>query len=121
MTAGAGPLATVLRVEVAKLELQPGDVLLCQLPERASADEMQRIGAALRQLAPDGVRCAVVDGGAEFTVVRPADVTGGGRPARLPRGFRSGATSCWRRRAAVIDATGLCSRFAVVRTDDTAA
>jgi hypothetical protein len=48
MTAGAGPLVTVLRVEVAKLELHQGDVLLCRLPERAAADEMQRIGAALR-------------------------------------------------------------------------
>jgi hypothetical protein len=74
----------VLRVEVAKLELQPGDVLLCQLPERASADEMQRIGAALRQLAPDGVRCAVVDGGAEFSVVRSGEMQAPARPGGFP-------------------------------------
>jgi len=59
----------VLKLEIAKLELQPGDVLIARLPT-GSRETPQEILEVLIKVLPEGASVAVFKGDIEFIRAR---------------------------------------------------
>lgn len=64
----------VVRMEIAKLEMRPGDVLVVRSSQRLSQEAMTRIGDVVRKAVP-GQRVMVVDPGTEFLLLRQNKAT----------------------------------------------
>lgn len=64
----------VLRFEIAKLELQPGDILIVRLPEGSPGNPKTALEVlsleVLSKVLPKGVGVAVFKGDVEFTKAR---------------------------------------------------
>ena len=63
-----------LAVELSKLSLVPGDVLLIQTPPDASLDQVMHVVSRLHQLAPDGVHVACIDSNYRLTATNVPEV-----------------------------------------------
>lgn len=60
----------VLRIEIARLDVQPGETLLVRVP----VDRMQNINMdAINQCAPPGVRVVVAPKSIDFSVIAASD------------------------------------------------
>lgn len=59
----------VLRVEIARLDIQPGEILLVRVPEAA----LKRAAAYLEAIVPRDVRVLVTPYEAEFSVIAAPD------------------------------------------------
>ncbi len=64
----------VVAVEIAKLSLRPGDLLVLTLPGHVTDEVRSQAGALFAKLAPEGANVVVLDGGATLSVVRPEEV-----------------------------------------------
>lgn len=59
----------VLNVEIAKLELKPGQLLVVNVPLGASSAECDILKTKLERILSDGVHCLVLRGDVKFTVM----------------------------------------------------
>ena len=62
---------TVLQLEIAKLELRPGDILVVRMPDGTHRRRVQDTFRILEKIKPAGVAAALFVGDIEFTVVTP--------------------------------------------------
>ena len=58
----------IIKFEIAKLELAPGDILVVKMSDLASF-EMNRLGTVLSEIVPNGVRVLIVDDKTELSVL----------------------------------------------------
>jgi hypothetical protein len=64
------PAAEVFRIEIARLDIQRGELLLVQIPDKDYSDEVAaRISATVQPALPSGVRLLVAPKSAEFSVI----------------------------------------------------
>lgn len=61
----------VLKIEVAKLCMQPGQILAIRADRPLLKDQISSITSALIALVPDGVKVAVIDRGLDIIVIDP--------------------------------------------------
>lgn len=57
--------------EVKVVQLQPGDILVLRVPRELSMESTECITEILERHLPAGVKCMVLDAGADVSVVRP--------------------------------------------------
>lgn len=69
------PTITAVAVEISKLSLGPGDLLLIKCPENTSQYQITSLLGVMKRLKPDGVKVLAIAGAFEFTVL-----TGQGEP-----------------------------------------
>ena len=60
-------------VEIAKLDLAPGDILVVKTDAHLSRDVAESIRAATGRILPE-TKCIILDGGIDITVLRRIDV-----------------------------------------------
>lgn len=56
-------------VEVERLALRPGDILVLKCPQHLTIEEFEEISARFKEMFPD-TKCMVLDGGADIAVLR---------------------------------------------------
>lgn len=59
----------VLRLEIGKLELKPGDILVARLPIDTSDLISARIWDNLKALLPEDIKCLVMRGNVELGII----------------------------------------------------
>ena len=64
----------VARMEIAKLELAAGDVLVVKIDDLISTDTRRRIEQAFSPAVPAGVKIAVLDSKMSLSVVTRAEI-----------------------------------------------
>lgn len=65
--------SSIVRFEIAKLELKRGDVLAVRVPLERKIERIQQIVKQLASELPDGVRFIVYTDDIEMSVIRNAD------------------------------------------------
>jgi hypothetical protein len=68
-----------VRVEIAKLELQPGDTLIFKVPAHAYASAVENIARMVEPILPEGTRLLVIDDATELSVIKTGVEPGGER------------------------------------------
>lgn len=61
----------VLKLEVAKLCMQPGQILAIRVDRPLKSDQIDDLSRAMKALVPDGVKVAVIDRGIDMIVIDP--------------------------------------------------
>ena len=69
--------------DLARIDLQPGDLLLFRHEKRISDASVRHIKDQCAELLP-GHRVMVIDGGLELAVLRPVEQGVGSSPAEVP-------------------------------------
>lgn len=64
-----------LRVEIAKLRLSPGDVLVVSADGEITVETARHIKQGLEPLLPDGVKAIVLPDGLKLSVLTQAKIT----------------------------------------------
>lgn len=62
-----------LRFEIAKLKLEPGDVLVVRLKDRVTADTVAKFRYDLKQVT-GGHKCMILDNGTDLAVLAVAQI-----------------------------------------------
>lgn len=61
-------------VEIAKLSLAPGDVLVIRLQGRVTDDVQRRVQSILKSKLPEGVNSLVIDSAVDISVLSRAEI-----------------------------------------------
>jgi len=61
-------------VEIAKLQLAPGDIVLLKVNEILAADQVDHLRKMMLPLLPNDVRCLVLSRGMDVSVLTKAEV-----------------------------------------------
>lgn len=64
----------ISRIEIAKLSLRPGDVLVARAAVRLSREQHQRLSRLFAGVLPDGVKTLVVDDSVDLSVLTQAPI-----------------------------------------------
>lgn len=62
-----------ITVEVSKLSLKPGDILVLKSDRNLPQHDIDSIGEHMMRIVPDGVKCAVLEPGFEFQIIESPD------------------------------------------------
>jgi sRNA-binding protein len=60
----------ITEIQIAKLDVKPGETLLVQVPQDATRAQMQRLQNTVRVSVPRGVRILVTTENVKFSVVK---------------------------------------------------
>lgn len=64
----------VMRVEVAKLELRPGDTMLLKLDTKGvSREQVENFQWRISRMVPQGVRVMVIDSAVDVSILKAAE------------------------------------------------
>lgn len=63
----------IKEIQIAKLELQPGDVLLVKVDGILSGDQCERMRDGILAMLPQGVKCLVACKDVDLSIIRRAE------------------------------------------------
>lgn len=73
-----------IAVEIGKMALAPGDVVVVRTPNPLTTDQLRIMGKDLQTVLPDGVKCLVLAKGTQLEVYASEGVRRDGRDAPKP-------------------------------------
>lgn len=74
MTESKEALHIIGDIEVAKLKLAPGDILVARADRPITAQQADRLREGMKRVLPDGVKCMVIDPRLELSVLTRAEI-----------------------------------------------
>lgn len=73
-TPAPASVAAALAVDVARLEVKPGDCVVVTMRERLTVQQRAALRAEVSQVVPNGARILVLDGGMGLAVLAPHEI-----------------------------------------------
>lgn len=64
----------VERIEIAKLKLEPGDIVVVRTKEFLSHEQSRYLHDKIKSVLPPGYRCVLLTGGLELSVLTKAEI-----------------------------------------------